>query len=161
MKDNHLYYYEYQTPLGIMTLACLMNRLAICAFGSIDVEGIHQSTPYLEKAYQQLMEYFEGQRQVFDLQYTFIKGTPFQQKVWNELLHIPYGQCVTYQDIAQRIGSPRAYRAVGNANHHNPIVIFIPCHRVIGTSHKLVGYGGGIDKKIYLLELENNDDWKQ
>ena len=82
------------------------------------------------------------------------KGTDFQKRVWNALEKIPYGETATYKDIACKIGQPNASRAIGGANHRNPLSIFIPCHRVIGASGQLVGYGGGLDKKVFLLELE-------
>lgn len=151
-----LYYYEYQTVIGMMTIASIDHDIVLCQFGTYDGVGIHQKTETIEKAYQQLCEYFQGTRHKFELNYRFIKGTDFQKKVWNALLTIPYGQCMSYQDIAQRVGSPKAYRAVGNANHHNPIVIFVPCHRVITASHQLGGYGGGIQIKKFLLSLEKN-----
>ena len=81
-------------------------------------------------------------------------GTPFREKVWEALLQIPYGKTVSYKDIAVQIGNPKAVRAVGGANHNNPISIIVPCHRVIGTNGSLTGYGGGMDAKKWLLELE-------
>lgn len=159
MED--IFYYEYQTPIGILTLGCIENNIVLCAFGYQNIQGRHEETVCLKNAFSQLLEYFEGKRQYFDLTYRFLKGTVFQQSVWKELLKIPYGEIRTYQDIAKKVGSPHAYRAVGHANHCNPIAIFIPCHRVIGTSHHLTGYAGGLNKKIFLLELENNHDWKE
>ncbi|MEF9920135.1 MAG: methylated-DNA--[protein]-cysteine S-methyltransferase [Erysipelotrichaceae bacterium] len=103
---------------------------------------------------EQLNEYFLGIRKSFDLPLYFNQGTMFQQSVWHSLLDIPYGETCSYQDIADHIQHPRSERAVGMANHHNPFPIIIPCHRVILKSGKLGGYGGGIDKKIVLLELE-------
>ena len=114
-----------------------------------------KNTEVLNLAEKQLLEYFEGKRKQFDLPFK-LKGTPFQEKVWNELLKIPYGETWTYGEIAKNIGNPKTARAVGMANHNNPISIVVPCHRVIGANNKLVGYGLGIDKKQYLLELEKN-----
>ena len=157
-----IYYYTYKTPLGWMTLGCIDEALVLCQFGQIDIKhGIHQETLFLQKASQQLYEYFQKKRTSFDLDYQFLSGTPFQKKVWRSLLDIPYGKVVSYQHIAEAVNSPRACRAVGGANHHNPIAIFIPCHRVIGSNKKLVGYGGGLDKKIYLLNLEGYSDFKE
>lgn len=104
----------------------------------------------------QLAEYFSGQRRSFDVDRLGLQmeGTPFQQRVWQALTEIPYGQTTTYGAIAQRIGAPLACRAVGAANGRNPISIIVPCHRVIGTQQKLVGYGGGLDRKVKLLSLE-------
>jgi methylated-DNA-[protein]-cysteine S-methyltransferase len=102
---------------------------------------------------QQLDEYFRGERRTFDVPLT-PKGTPFQLAVWHELLTIPYGETRTYAQIAQKIDRPAATRAVGAANGANPIPIIIPCHRVIGSSGKLTGFGGGLGVKRALLDLE-------
>ena len=103
--------------------------------------------------FQQLDEYFAGTRTVFAFPYR-LQGTPFQEKVWEALRHIPYGETCSYKDIAEAIGHPKAFRAVGMASHANPIFIAIPCHRVIGIHGSLVGYGGGLEMKKALLELE-------
>ena len=113
-------------------------------------------TPLLERTRQQLMEYFNGHRKSFDLPLA-PKGTPFQLKVWKALLDIPYGETRSYKDIAIAAGNPKASRAVGMANNRNPISIIIPCHRVIGSNGKLVGYGGGLSVKEYLLESEKRN----
>lgn len=118
---------------------------------------IEGSTPLLKEAALQLEEYFERQRQIFDLPLS-LKGTEFQIATWKALYQIPYGETRSYKDIAIHIGRPKAYRAVGLANHCNPIGIIIPCHRVIGANGTLVGYGGGIDKKKYLLSLERQGE---
>ena len=102
---------------------------------------------------EQLAEYFAGQRQQFDVPLK-LAGTPFQQRVWQELARIPFGIMITYAELARRIGIPTATRAVGHANGRNPISIIVPCHRVIGANGKLTGYGGGLDKKQWLLGLE-------
>lgn len=101
----------------------------------------------------QLLEYFAGERQDFDLDLA-PEGTPFQLSVWSALLGVGYGRTATYGEIAARVGNPRASRAVGMANNRNPIAIVVPCHRVIGASGDLVGYGGGLDTKRHLLALE-------
>jgi methylated-DNA-[protein]-cysteine S-methyltransferase len=102
---------------------------------------------------RQLLEYFSGKRKTFDFPLA-PKGTPFQLDVWNALLEIPYGDTVTYAELARRIGRPAAVRAVGAANGANPIPVIIPCHRVIGSNGTLTGYGGGIERKQWLLALE-------
>lgn len=102
---------------------------------------------------RQLEEYFTGQRRVFELSLHLL-GTPFQLRVWHELQRIPYGHTVTYGDLARRLSDPRSVRAVGHANGANPIAIVVPCHRVIGASGALVGYGGGLEVKRVLLEIE-------
>ena len=127
----------------------------------IDISSINKNFEYkkniiIEEVIKQLEEYFNGKRKTFELPIN-LKGTEFQKKVWNELQEIPYGQTRTYKDIAIKIGNPNASRAIGNANNKNPIAIIIPCHRVIGSNSKLVGYAGGIDKKFKLLELEKNN----
>ena len=104
-------------------------------------------------ARRQLSAYFAGTLQEFDLPLA-LQGTPFQQKVWNELRNIPFGQTWSYGELARRIGQPTASRAVGLANGKNPISVIVPCHRVIGANGKLVGYGGGLDRKTTLLQLE-------
>ena len=115
--------------------------------------GIDRETSLLREAARQLNEYFAGRRQVFDLPLR-PAGTPFQQKVWHALQTIPYGQTRSYQEIAGQIGNLKACRAVGYANHNNPIAIIIPCHRVIGKSGRLTGYAGGLGLKERLLRLE-------
>ena len=102
---------------------------------------------------RQLAEYFAGKRQTFDIPLN-LKGTEFQLAVWNELLRIPYGDTITYAELARRIGRPAAIRAVGAANGANPIPVIVPCHRVIGSNGTLTGYGGGIERKQWLLALE-------
>ena len=102
---------------------------------------------------EQLTQYFAGERQTFDVPLR-LAGTPFQQRVWQELTRIPYGGTISYGQLAQRIGRPTATRAVGAANGRNPISILVPCHRVIGSTGHLTGYGGGIENKQWLLALE-------
>ena len=116
-------------------------------------EVLEKNTKILEKAVQELEEYFKGKRKEFDIPLN-PKGTEFMKKVWKELQKIPYGKTTSYGKIAEKIGNPKASRAVGMANHNNPIPIIIPCHRVIGKNNKMVGYALGIDKKEYLLNLE-------
>jgi methylated-DNA-[protein]-cysteine S-methyltransferase len=104
-------------------------------------------------ARDQLGEYFAGERNEFDLP-AAVSGTPFQRRVWAALREIPYGETITYGELARRIGRPAASRAVGMANGRNPISIVVPCHRVIGADGGLTGYGGGVERKRFLLELE-------
>lgn len=105
------------------------------------------------EATEQLAEYFEGRRTEFDLPLAF-EGTEFQRQVWTELCKVPFGETTTYTELAARVGRPNAARAVGLANGHNPISIVVPCHRVIGTTGNLTGYGGGLPRKQFLLDLE-------
>lgn len=102
---------------------------------------------------QQLCEYFDGERTDFDVDVQ-LHGTPFQQQVWQALRDIPYGQTISYGELARRIENPSAVRAVGLANGRNPVSVIVPCHRVIGTNGTLTGYGGGVERKRLLLDLE-------
>lgn len=115
--------------------------------------SIQKETSLIKNTKQQLDEYFAGKRKKFDIPIK-LEGTDFQIKVWKELLKIPYGETCSYLDIAKRIGNPKASRAVGMANNKNKIIIIVPCHRVIGSNKKLVGYACGLDVKEKLLELE-------
>lgn len=110
-------------------------------------------TPLLTDGKGQLMEYFEGKRRVFDLPLA-PEGTAFRKRVWTALLDIPYGETISYGELARRVDNPKGVRAVGQANHHNPIPILIPCHRVVGADGSLTGYGGGVELKRALLALE-------
>ena len=113
-----------------------------------------RETPLLAEAMRQLAEYFAGERREFELPVA-PEGTPFMRRVWAELVKVPYGAIATYGEIAERIGNPGGSRAVGLANNRNPIAIIIPCHRIIGSSGKLVGYAGGVELKERLLALES------
>lgn len=115
-----------------------------------------KETPLIKATMEQLEEYFQGKRKDFDIPME-ARGTEFQKSVWNQLLKVPYGETCSYGEIAKRIGNPKASRAIGMANNRNPISIIIPCHRVIGASGKLVGYGGGLDIKEKLLKLEKEN----
>jgi methylated-DNA-[protein]-cysteine S-methyltransferase len=116
-------------------------------------ERLNQSPEHFSLAREQLGEYFAGERTEFDLAIE-MHGTPFQLEVWSALIKIPYGQTTNYGELARRIGKPAAARAVGLANGRNPISVIVPCHRVIGAAGALTGYGGGIERKRMLLELE-------
>ncbi len=112
-----------------------------------------QSDATFTEVRRQLAEYFAGQRQEFNVPLDLV-GTPFQRRVWQELVRIPFGATISYAELAQRIGQPTAVRAVGSANGRNPVSIIVPCHRVIGADGRLTGYGGGLDKKQWLLDWE-------
>lgn len=132
----------------------LYNERAITYLNVVNnMEKGGEKSTLSDKVFKQIIEYFEGKRKVFDFPYE-LKGTDFQIKVWNALRAIPYGETRSYKDIAIAIGSPKSCRAVGGANNKNPILIAIPCHRVIGASGKLVGFAGGIEMKEALLTLE-------
>ena len=110
-------------------------------------------TPLLLEAEKQLAQYFEGRRKTFDLPLLF-EGTPFQTKIWQSLIKIPYGKTISYAELAAEAGNKKAARAAGNANNKNPILIVVPCHRVIAADGSLAGFACGIDKKKFLLALE-------
>ncbi len=116
--------------------------------------GEGEKTNFTNNVHEQLVQYLKGERFEFDFPYK-LEGTEFQMKVWNELIKIPYGETKTYGEIAKLIGNEKAQRAVGNANNKNPIGIVVPCHRVIGSNGKLVGYAGGLNMKEALLNMEN------
>ena len=155
-REKNMFACTYQTPVGEITLAEENGALKRLCFGHLPKlpAGTEvKETPLILKARRQLDEYFAGQRHRFDLPLQ-PEGTSFQQKVWSALQSIPYGKTASYKDIAVKIGNPRACRAVGMANNKNPLAIVIPCHRVVGSDGKLVGYGGGLGIKEYLLNLE-------
>lgn len=117
----------------------------------VDEDDLHSTLSDI--AYFQIIEYLDGKRKQFDFPYE-LHGTEFQVKAWNALCEIPYGETRTYKEIATAMGNPKACRAVGMANHDNPLWIVVPCHRVVGANGKLTGYAGGLDMKAALLELE-------
>lgn len=146
--------YSYKTPIGNITIQEKESKISAVSF--CEVEGEMVETPLIKRAYIQLSEYFARKRRVFNLP-LLLEGTEFQIKVWKALQKIEYGNTATYKDIAEIIGSPRASRAVGNANNKNKIAIIIPCHRVIGSNGSLTGYAGGLQVKNFLLNLEKQD----
>ena len=156
-----MYYCYLPTPIGDLLLAG--EREALCMIGfpqgamrrDPEPDWIYNEQPFGD-ARQQLNEYFAGERKEFDLPLA-LKGTEFQLEVLEELKKIPYGETTSYGDIAKRIGRPKAVRAVGAANGRNPIPIIVPCHRVIGSNGQLVGYGGGLERKRWLLEHEKRN----
>ena len=153
-----MYYCYLDTPIGELLLAGEDDALSMIGFpkGKMrrdpEPDWIYNEKP-LANARRQLEEYFAGSRKDFDLP-VILDGTEFQVEVLKALQKIPYGETVSYGEIARRIGRPRAVRAVGAANGRNPIPIVVPCHRVIGSSGDLTGFGGGLDTKEALLRLE-------
>ena len=139
-----------ETPIGLLTLQADEAAVTAIRFGA---DGAQDASPLLDAAEAQLREYFAGARRTFDLPLA-PHGTAFQQRVWAALRTIPYGETRTYGELAAAIDSPNASRAVGMANHRNPIPIIIPCHRVIGANGTLTGYAGGLEIKRRLLALE-------
>jgi len=146
------YQINFESPLGILIIKSDGQAVTEISF-SEEVQEIQDSCAVLESCRQQLNDYFAGKLISFDLLLN-PEGTEFQQRVWAELLKIPYGETITYMELAVRLGDVKAIRAVGTANGRNPIAIIIPCHRVIGAGNKLTGYAGGIWRKKALLELE-------
>jgi len=141
------------SPVGPLTIEEQDGAITHLLFGLCDETG--ERTPVLKAAEHQLAEYFEGKRRKFDLPLN-PSGTEFQKKVWAALGEIPYGETRSYGDIARAVGREKAFRAVGMANHNNPISIIIPCHRVIGADGSMTGYGGGLEIKRFLLRLEGS-----
>lgn len=157
----------FQSPVGEMIIGSFDNRLCICDWTiekrrttidrriqrHLNAKYEEGSSDIIKQAIKELNEYFAGQRKTFDIPVVFT-GSKFQCTVWEELMKIPYGTTISYGELACRIRNPKAVRAVASANATNPISIFVPCHRVIGSNHKLTGYGGGLNAKRALLELE-------
>lgn len=148
-----LYYGYYKSPIGNLRIVVDESSLVALDFNE-DEKKQSDEHRYINEVKKQLDEYFKGTRELFDLNIK-INGTDFQNKVWNELTKIPYGETISYKELATRIGNDKACRAVGNANNKNKISIVIPCHRVVGSNKKLVGYAGGLDKKEWLINHEN------
>ncbi len=149
-----VYRFSYETVLGVVTFVEEGGALlAVTTHRSY--EGVEQETALIKEAHQQLSEYLKGERKEFDLPLN-PKGTDFQKRVWRALCDIPYGETRSYKQIAKAVGNSKAVRAVGMANNRNPITIVVPCHRVIGADGKLVGYGGGLEMKEFLLRLEKS-----
>ena len=154
-----VFYVRTSSPVGPLFLAASTKGLVRLEFearmqklnpGKTD---LHESKPALAPYLRELKEYFAGERREFSFPLD-LRGTEFQLACWHALLEIPYGETRSYRDIAQTIGHPHAYRAVGMSNNRNPIAIVVPCHRVIASSGSLCGYGGGLDIKRKLLDLE-------
>ena len=143
-----------KTPIGDICILEENNKIIGLTLDNEKYCYTEKNTEILNETEKQLNEYFWGERKKFNVPIN-PKGTEFQKQVWNELLKIPYGQTVTYKRIAQKIEKPNAARAVGMANHNNPIAIIVPCHRVVGSNSKLVGYAFGLERKQFLLDLEN------
>lgn len=139
------------TPIGHLRI-CEEDEAIVTIDFSME-ELCSPATPLLTEAVRQLTAYFDGTLMEFTLPIR-LKGTAFRIRCWQALQTIPYGETISYGEQAKRIGNPKAVRAVGGANHHNPISIVVPCHRVIGADGTLTGYGGGMDKKAWLLEHE-------
>lgn len=165
MKDIQIQ--RYESPCGTLLLGAFEGQLCLCDWTNgwhheatenrlkklLRADFVVRPSEITDVANQQLDEYFRRERTAFDLPLLFV-GTEFQKRVWEELLRIPYGTTLSYGKMARNLGIPRAVRAVANANGANPISIIAPCHRVIGSNGTLTGYGGGLEAKRYLLEME-------
>ena len=157
-----MYYSYYESPVGSLLLhgedqlegvVFPKSKTAIEMEAPMDAQWVPAPSRF-DPVKKQLDDYFLGDLKIFDLGLS-LKGTDFQKKVWHALTQIPYGKTISYGELAQRIGNPKACRAVGLANGKNPIPIIVPCHRVIGKNGKLTGFGGGLPVKQHLLELES------
>lgn len=157
--------YSFQSPIGFLTICEQDNQLTRLYLDNQD-RGILQSrnfeyhSDFLHEVYHQLNEYFAGKRKIFDLPVDS-KGTAFQKAVWRELQKIPYGETRSYEDIAVAIGNKKAVRAIGQANGRNPIMILVPCHRVIRKNGDISGFACGVEAKRYLLNLERENSINQ
>lgn len=150
--------FYYETEIGKIGIVQNNEKITnIYTSDKLPSEGIEViETPLIIEAANQLKDYLSGKRKSFDFPID-PKGTEFQKKVWKELQNTPYGETLSYKDIAERIGNPKASRAIGMANNKNPILIIIPCHRIIGKNGSLVGYAAGLDMKKQLLDMEKEN----
>ena len=158
-KVSAVFYTTLESPVGPLLLAGDADALRLVGFESSkhaappQADWKQDNAPFAE-VIRQLQAYFRGELREFDVPLA-LQGTEFQRRVWNALRGIPYGETISYLQLAERIGNPKAVRAVGLANGSNPIPIIVPCHRVIGSDGSLTGFGGGISTKKKLLELES------
>jgi len=166
-QKNIIFIQYYKTPIGELIIGSFENKLCLLDFryrkmrDAIDQRiqtGLNafyheKETPFLRKTFLQIKDYLKGVRSEFPVEIEMV-GSPFQLKVWNELRAIPYGTTISYLELAQKIGNKNAARAVASANGANAIALIVPCHRVIGSTNKLVGYAGGLPSKKKLLKLE-------
>ena len=160
-----MHFCHYPSPLGKLLIGESGNAIVFCQWeDSVDERFIatweedkERQNALLTLACRQMSEYFAGKRKAFDLPIR-LNGTPFQQIVWKGLQQIPYGETLSYTGLARQIGREKAARAVGNANNHNPLMIIIPCHRVVASNGELGGYAGGTARKAWLLEKEKGNE---
>lgn len=151
------YVYFYITEIGKIKITAMdgyIIALNVTDSYELDSDEVLEEIDLIKETAEAIMEYMVGNRKEFKEIPLKLRGTDFQMKVWNELKNIPYGETRSYKEIAERIGNPKGYRAVGMANNKNPIGIIVPCHRVIGKNGDLVGYAGGVKVKEQLLEIE-------
>lgn len=151
-----LYYTYYQSPVGILKIGGTDQYIAELTFVDNKEQVVHGEPGISEIIHQcteELIEFFHGKRKKFDIP-VYQHGTEFQERVWNELLNIPFGKTISYLDLSKRLGDTKAIRAVASTNGKNKLCIVVPCHRVIGSNHSLVGYSGGLWRKKWLLDHE-------
>jgi len=154
-------FYSFDSSIGKLTIYFIENEIIALSFKGGDnlryIERYYGTPVELESKdynyHEEIIRYLEGELKEFTIPFSF-KGTSFQESVWNELLNIPYGETRTYKELAEKVGCPKGSRAVGGALNKNPIAIIVPCHRVVGSNGKLVGFAGGIELKSKLLKLE-------
>lgn len=156
MQDAFTTY--YQSPVGLLKIAGTLQFISEVKFIDEQEKVTPADTSHLPplaiQAVEQLIEYFHGQRRFFELPIAQ-EGTPFQQKVWVELMNIPFGKTISYLELSHRLGDPKVIRAAAAANGKNNVAIIVPCHRVIGANNQLVGYAAGLPRKKWLLQHEN------
>jgi methylated-DNA-[protein]-cysteine S-methyltransferase len=169
MINKKIFIRHYPTPAGELILGSCDNKLCLCDWAKetrrsridsriermLNAKMVEGDSDVINHAIIQLEEYFAHKRTSFDIPLIFA-GTDFQKRVWNKLLEIPYGEIMSYGEMARRLGCPTSVRAVANANGANAISIFVPCHRIVGSNHTLGGYGGGLEAKRMLLQIEND-----
>lgn len=149
-------YWEIESRLGKILLSSDGENLRGLFFSPFEFPAPNRlKLPIFEETANQLHAYLAGELTTFDLPIR-LEGSSFQLRVWQELLKIPYGTTISYRQLVERVGDVKSIRAVGKANGQNPILIVMPCHRVIGSNGKLIGYGGGIERKLFLLKLERS-----
>lgn len=142
----------YEFEFGYLKIGCTDTAVTFLKRAD-SVDDVNSPSALSDLAFSQIREYLDGKRMAFDFPWE-LRGTDFQKRAWQALCTIPYGETRTYRDVAALLGNPNASRAVGMANHHNPLWIVVPCHRVVGSNGKLTGYAGGLQMKAALLELE-------
>ena len=147
------YYYEYYTDIGLMSIIEAKDKIVEISINK-KINNAHKiETDLIKHTYQEIQEYLNGKRIYFDIP-ILIQGTEFQKKVWEKLISVPYGEVVNYKFIATQLGNPNSSRAVGNACNKNPLLIIVPCHRILGSDKSLKGFAAGIEIKEKLLNLE-------
>jgi methylated-DNA-[protein]-cysteine S-methyltransferase len=152
-----MYKVYYKSPIGLVEIVSDEDSILELSFvEEADKDDLEKAPQVLESALQQIDEYFQGKRNVFEVKLN-AKGTEFQQKVWQRLIEVPYGKTACYGDIAAAVGNSKASRAVGGANNKNKIAIIIPCHRIVGADGSMTGYAGGLWRKEWLLQHEKTN----